>query len=74
MVRLVRVIQCSERGKGGQETYAPQRAMRVVANWKEVEKGARIIEPAKTNCEIPHAVVISIWYRPARLEAREAIP
>ena len=44
-------------------TYAPQRAMRVVANWKEVEKGARIIEAAKANCDIPQAVVMPSWYR-----------
>ena len=51
------------------ETHAPQRAMRVVANWNDVEKGARIIEAAKANCDKPQAVVMSIWYRPKKLAA-----
>ena len=51
-------------------TYAPQRAMSVVANWNEVEKGARIIEAANANCEMPQAVVMSIWYRPMKLAVR----
>ena len=46
-------------GKG--DVYAPQRAMRVVANWNEVEKGAMIIEAANKNCDTAHAVVMSIW-------------
>ena len=51
-------------------TYAPQRAMRVVANWNEVENGARIIEAANTSCDIPQAVVMSIWYRWKRIFVR----
>ena len=47
-------------GKGG--TNAPQRVIRVVANWKEVENGARIIEAANASCDIPQAVVISTRY------------
>ena len=47
-------------GRGWVGTYAPHRAMSVVANWKEVEKGARIIEAAKANCDMPQAVVMSI--------------
>jgi hypothetical protein len=57
-------------------TYAPQRAMSVVANWNEVEKGARIIEAENASCDIPHAVVMSIWYRwksvAVRVKARGA--
>ena len=51
-------------------THAPQRAMRVVANWKEVEKGARIIDAANASCDMPQAAVMSIWYRWRRLAAR----
>lgn len=40
---------------------APQRAMRVVANWNEFEKGAMIIEAANKNCDTAHAVVMPIW-------------
>ena len=56
------------------ETYAPQRAMSVVANWNEVEKGARIIEAANANCEIPQAVVMSIRYRSTKLAVRGLFP
>lgn len=48
---------------GSLETYAPQRAMRVVANRNDVENGARIIEAANASCDTAHAEVISIWYR-----------
>ena len=44
--------------------------MRVVANWKEVENGVRIIEAANANCDIPQAAVMPIWYRWKRLEVR----
>ena len=37
--------------------------MRVVANWNEVEKGARIMEDANAICDMPQAVVMSTWYR-----------
>ena len=48
--------------------------MSVVANWNEVEKGARIIEAAKANCEMPQAVVMSIRYRSKKLAVREVFP
>ena len=48
--------------------------MSVVENWNEVEKGARIIEAANANCEIPQAVVMSIRYRSMKLAIRGAFP
>lgn len=33
-----------------------------MANWKEVENGARIIEAANISCDMPQAVVISTRY------------
>ena len=62
-------------GSGGRigRTYAPQRAMRVVANWNEVEKGARIMEAANASCDIPQAVVMLIWYRWKRPAVRVSV-
>ena len=48
--------------------------MSVVANWNEVEKGARIIEAANANCDIPHALVMSIWYRLKKVAVPRLFP
>lgn len=44
--------------------------MRVVANWNEVENGARIIEAANASWDTPQAVVMSIWFRWKRSAVR----
>ena len=43
-------------------TCIPQKVMRMVANWKDLEKGVKIIAPAKATCDRPHAIFKSVRY------------
>ncbi len=45
-----------------QRTHIPQKAIRVVANWNDFEKGAKIIEAPNATCDSAHAIGMSGWY------------
>ena len=47
---------------GMANTYIPQNAMRTVENRKDLDKGARIIDPANAIWDNAQAVGIVIWY------------